>query len=79
MILVYVDDIIIYGTDAKMIQHLRASLQDSFHMKDLGPLTYFLGHEVLQLEKGLILNQHKYAIDLVEMLVFRILLRCTHL
>ena len=67
VLLVYVDGIIISGTDAKMIQHLQASLHDSFHMKDLGPLTYFLGLEVLESKKGLILNQYKYVIDLVEM------------
>ena len=54
------DDIIISSTDTTMIQHLQTSLQDSFHMKDLGL-------EVHQSEKGLILNQHKYAIDLIEM------------
>ena len=36
-------------------------------MKDLGPLTYFLGLKVHQSEKGLILNQHKYAMGLIEM------------
>ena len=50
-----------------MIQHLQASLHNSFHMKDLGPLTYFLGLEVHQSDKGLILNQHKYAIGLIGM------------
>ena len=66
MLLVYVDDISISGTDAAMIQHLQASLHESFHMKDLGPLTYFLGHEVHQTEKGLILDKHKYASDLID-------------
>ena len=67
VILVYVDDIIISGTDSFMINNLQASLHESFHMKDLGPLTYFLGLEVHLSEKGLILDQHKYAMDLIEM------------
>lgn len=36
-------------------------------MKDLGPLTYFLGLEVQQSRKGLFLHQHKYATDLIEL------------
>ena len=43
ILLVYVDDIIITGTHSKMIHSLQSSLQTAFHMKDLGPLTYFLG------------------------------------
>eukprot|EP00268_Persea_americana_P050874 TRINITY_DN5577_c0_g1_i2.p1 TRINITY_DN5577_c0_g1~~TRINITY_DN5577_c0_g1_i2.p1 ORF type:complete len:317 (-),score=19.16 TRINITY_DN5577_c0_g1_i2:294-1244(-) len=66
VLLVYVDDIIISGTDSGMITHLQPSLHESFHLKDLGPLTYFLGLEVHQTEKGLILDQHKYAMDLIE-------------
>lgn len=61
----YVDDIIITGTDTAMIQDLQLSLHHSFHMKDLGPLTYFLGLEVHQSEKGLVLDQHKYTLDLI--------------
>ena len=40
----------------------------SFHfkMKDLGPLTYFLGIAVHRLPHGLHLSQTKYALDLVE-------------
>ena len=51
ILLVYVDDIIITGTDADMIHQLQASLHESFHMKDLGPLNYFLGLEVHQSAK----------------------------
>lgn len=67
VLLVYVDDIITSSTDITMIQHLQTSLYDSFHMKDLSPFNYFLGLEVHQSEKGLITNQHKYTIDLIEM------------
>ena len=67
VLLVYVDDIIITGTDGAMINELQNSLHQSFHMKDLGPLTYFLGLEVHQSEKGLVLDQHKYTLDLIDM------------
>ena len=63
---IYVDDIIITATDTSMIKELQGSLHQSFHMKDLGPLTYFLGLEVHQSEKGL-LHQPKYTVDLIDM------------
>lgn len=40
-------------------------LHASFHMKDLGPFTYFLGLEVQTLTKVLSPNQHKYTKDLI--------------
>ncbi|XP_019054536.1 PREDICTED: uncharacterized protein LOC109115219 [Nelumbo nucifera] len=36
-------------------------------MKDLGPLTYFLGLEVSRNSHDYFVNQHKYAMDLVKM------------
>ena len=67
VLLVYVDDIIITGTNDGMIKSLQASRQDSFHMKDLGPLLYFLGLEVHQSPTGLFINKHKYATDLIKL------------
>jgi hypothetical protein len=65
ILLVYVDDIIIKGTDSVMISQLKQYLQDSFHMKDLGSLIYFLGLEITTGSHGIFLSQHKYAQDLV--------------
>jgi hypothetical protein len=64
-LLVYVDDIVITGTDLALIDQLKQHLQKSFHMKDLGPLTYFLGLEIHAGSHGIFLSQHKYAMDLV--------------
>ncbi|KAM3339401.1 hypothetical protein P3S68_029270 [Capsicum galapagoense] len=53
LLLVYVDDIIIIGTDSLLITSLQQQLKDSFHMKDLGTLTYFFGLEVHRDSSGL--------------------------
>jgi hypothetical protein len=67
LLLVYVNDIVITGTDSNLIAHLKQNLQASFHMKDFGPLTYFLGLEVHTDSLGIFLNQHKYTQDLVSL------------
>lgn len=64
ILLVYVDDFIITGTDPTMIQDLQLSLHHSFHMKDL---IYFLGLEVHQSKKGMVLDQHQYTLNLIKM------------
>jgi len=63
--LVYVDDIVITGTDTALIFQLQERLQSSFHMKDLGPLQYFLGLEVHSTTTGIFLHQHKYIQELI--------------
>nr|KYP52795.1 hypothetical protein KK1_025330 [Cajanus cajan] len=46
MILIYVDDLIIAGTDSDEINHIKQSLDVKFKIKDLGLLRYFLGLEM---------------------------------
>ncbi|KAK9118393.1 hypothetical protein Scep_016486 [Stephania cephalantha] len=41
LLLIYVDDIVITGTDSTLISQLQEHLHQSFHMKDLGHLQYF--------------------------------------
>jgi hypothetical protein len=65
LVLVYVDDIIIIGTDTTLIFQLQERLQSSFHMKDLGLLHYFLGLEVHSTTTGIFLHQHKYIQELI--------------
>lgn len=65
VILVYVDDLLITGNSSKMIQEAKDTLHQNFKMKDLGSLRYFLGIEVLKSKEGLLLNQRKYALQLI--------------
>nr|XP_016467002.1 PREDICTED: uncharacterized mitochondrial protein AtMg00810-like [Nicotiana tabacum] len=45
VILVYVDDLLVTGSNLLLIQQVRKDLQEKFKMKDLGELKYFLGIE----------------------------------
>ena len=63
LLLVYIDDIIITGTDCGLITTLQRLLHTTFHMKDLEQLTYFLGLEVHHWASGIFVNQHKYIQD----------------
>ncbi|BFG20903.1 hypothetical protein CerSpe_071770 [Prunus speciosa] len=67
VLLVYVDDIVITGSDLEAISAVQTLLNSAFHMKDLGQLTYFLGLEVHHQPQGLFLHQHKYGQDLVQL------------
>jgi hypothetical protein len=65
-VLVYFDDLVLAGSDSTAIATLKQDLQNAFSIKDLGPLSYFLGMEVLRTDKGIFLCQRKYALDLLE-------------
>ncbi|KAK2402246.1 putative mitochondrial protein [Trifolium repens] len=65
-ILVYVDDLVLGGTDINEINHLKAFLDQKFSIKDLGSLKYFLGFEVARSSNGISLCQRKYTLDLLQ-------------
>eukprot|EP00268_Persea_americana_P056965 TRINITY_DN6783_c0_g1_i10.p1 TRINITY_DN6783_c0_g1~~TRINITY_DN6783_c0_g1_i10.p1 ORF type:complete len:163 (-),score=19.30 TRINITY_DN6783_c0_g1_i10:107-595(-) len=56
---------IISGNDIAGIIDLKHHLTRYFRMKDLGPLTYFLGLEFLCNKSGIGIYQRKYATDLI--------------
>nr|XP_019067532.1 uncharacterized protein LOC109119446 [Solanum lycopersicum] len=61
------DDINITGTDSSLITSLEQQFKDSFHMKDLGTLTHFLGLEVHNIALGVIINQYKYTQNMISL------------
>jgi hypothetical protein len=65
-ILIYVDDIIITSSVPSAIDALLHQLKLEFAVKELGDLNYFLGVEVLHLQSGLLLSQHRYILDLLK-------------
>lgn len=63
---VYVDDIVVTGSDKDGISDLKVYLNKNFHMKDLGHLRYFLGIEVARSKQGIFISQRKYVLDLLK-------------
>jgi hypothetical protein len=65
-VLVYVDDIIIASSSSKVVDALMRKLNQEFALKDLGDLHYFLGIEVKRTNKGLLMTQERYALDILQ-------------
>ena len=65
-LIVYVDDIVITGSDQDDIQKLKQHLFNHFQTKDLGKLKYFLGIEIAQSKFGVVMSQRKYVLDILE-------------
>jgi histone deacetylase 1/2 len=63
--LVYIDDIIIVRSSVQVVDLLLTQLHQTFPVKDLGKLGYFLGIEVKHQSDGLHLSQQKYIVDLL--------------
>lgn len=65
LLVVYVDDIVITGSDYTRISSLKSFPHTRFRTEDLGQLRYFLGVEVNRSKKGIFLCQRKYSLDLL--------------
>jgi len=64
-VLVYVDDIVIASTTEGVAAQLTNALKESFKLRDLGPLKYFLGLEIARTVVGISICQRKYALELL--------------
>jgi len=65
-LIVYVDDIVLTGSNNHGISQLKQHLCHYFQTKDLGKLRYFFGIEVTQSNDGIVISQRKYAMDILE-------------
>ncbi|XP_062089558.1 uncharacterized mitochondrial protein AtMg00810-like [Humulus lupulus] len=65
VLLVYVDDIILTGSNNSALLSLLAALRSQIAIKDLGDLHFFLGIQVARTSAGLHLSQHKYIQDIL--------------
>ncbi|KAJ0590748.1 putative RNA-directed DNA polymerase [Helianthus annuus] len=64
-LLIYVDDIILTTSSDILRTKLMGSLASEFAMKDLGPLSYFLGVQVTRSANHMFLSQQTYARDII--------------
>ncbi|XP_074315683.1 uncharacterized protein LOC141651890 [Silene latifolia] len=65
-IAVYVDDILLVGDDDNEMAILKAFLDNTFKIKDLGNLSYFLGLEFNHLQDGIAITQAKFTKELLQ-------------
>jgi len=60
-----VDDLLINGNNAELIQETKHVLHKWFKIKDLGELKFFLGIEFSRSKRGILTSQRKYALELL--------------
>ncbi|XP_042426028.1 uncharacterized mitochondrial protein AtMg00810-like [Zingiber officinale] len=66
IVLLYVDDIILTGSNYAEVTRLQEELSLRFDMKKLGELSNFLGLQIENLDKGIYVSQFSYAKRLIE-------------
>lgn len=62
---IYVDDIVMVGTDAA-VESAMTALKAEFKVKDLGQLSFCLGIQVRQISTGILLHQANYISKVLE-------------
>ncbi|KAD3337417.1 hypothetical protein E3N88_32937 [Mikania micrantha] len=58
---VYVDDLVVTGSNMSIIVEFKRQMMRQFEMSDLGLLNYYLGIEVQQGDSGIVVKQERYA------------------
>ncbi|KAL6980229.1 dynamin GTPase [Sarracenia purpurea var. burkii] len=62
----YVDDLLIVGSDGKIIESTKNMLRSSFDMKDMGLADVILGVKISRTSDGLVLSQSHYIEKILE-------------
>jgi hypothetical protein len=62
---VYIDEILLTGSNSTLVQRFVTLLSSEFKLRDLGSTHYFLGIEVTPTGMGLKPSQHKYVLDIL--------------
>ena len=63
---VYVDDILLIGSDSAGIMETKMYFKRHFVIKDMGRPKYFLRIKIIHQKHNVLLSQRKYALDLLE-------------
>ena len=66
VILIYVDDIVIAENNFVEIEYVKLYIDNCIKIKDMGNLRYFLGLEISRPLNGILINQWKYSLDLLD-------------
>ena len=66
LISLYVDDILIAGTDLNEVARIKQQFTDRFEMKDMGELNYYLGMKITRSDDYIKLDQAGYLRDVLE-------------
>lgn len=65
-LLMYVDDILLMGSDFVLVSSLLDKLSSVFKIRDLCSPKFFLGIETVTVDGGLLLSQHRYMQDILK-------------
>src|SRR5258708_21627574 len=68
IIALYVDDLMVLLNDINLLDQKKDKLKDTFKMKDLGPIHWFLGLEITWdwMRHSISISQSRYVSDIVE-------------
>jgi len=66
LISLYVDDILIAGSDPSKIEEIKAEFTARYEMKDLGELNHYLGMKITRTAEYIQLDQHRYTLDILK-------------
>nr|KYP52897.1 Retrovirus-related Pol polyprotein from transposon TNT 1-94 [Cajanus cajan] len=66
IISLYVDDLLVTGSDTRLVEKLKKQMMEVFEMTDLGLMTFFLGMEIKQGEHEVFICQNKYAKEILK-------------
>ena len=66
VISLYVDDMLVTGSNVEEINWFKVEMKKVFEMTDLGLMSYFLGIEIKQNQDEVFLSQRKYAKEILK-------------
>ncbi|GKD84395.1 retrovirus-related pol polyprotein from transposon TNT 1-94 [Tanacetum coccineum] len=66
IISLYVDDLLVIGSNDHLVKEFKKQIESEFDMSDLGLVSYFLGIEIKKMPNGVHICQRKYASDMLK-------------
>ena len=66
ILIVYIDNIILIGSDEEKIARLKRSFSIGFEIKNLGSLQHFLGMVATKTKNWIFISQRKHVLGLLE-------------